>query len=124
MLCRSIFTILQGQDTIQHFNGIVFIVDKSVEKSRINFLPISDRVAFLQINTRPLKFILFQVYVQSAEHRPEKTNAAVEVFYANVQKSVDLTKPQDVTIVMGDSNASGRRKRHGRCGRVWLGCEE
>lgn len=90
-----------GQDTAQHYNGVGFIVDKNVEKSVINFLPISDRVALLQINTRPFKLNLIQVYAPHYEH----TDAAVEVFYEDVQKAVDQTKPQDVTIVMGDFNA-------------------
>lgn len=56
----------------------------------------------LHINTRPTGLNIIQVYAPI----PDKPEEGIECFYRDIDKLIKLTKKQDVTIVIGNYNAT------------------
>lgn len=107
-----------GGDDNHHKNGVGFIVNKEVARCINNFSPISDRVALLQINTKPFILNLIQVYAPIADALDDD----VEQLYADIDKAKNYCGNSDITIVMGDFNAKvGCGKREEVVGDFGLG---
>ena len=107
-----------GNDEVNHYNGVAFIVNAQVQKTVKSFVPVSDRVAFLQFNSRPYNVNIIQVYAPTSDHSDE----VVEAFYEQLQTALNLTKKSEVTIIMGDFNAKiGSGAREDIVGRYGLG---
>lgn len=64
----------------------------------LNFWPISDRVALIQINTKPLKLNVIQVYASQSDH----PDHVVELFYDEAQNALEQTYKDEIIIIMGD----------------------
>lgn len=90
-----------GNDDRDHYNGVGIILDKLTSMSVINFVPYSDRIMMIQLQTKIGRMNLIQVYAPTAD----KNDDEIEIFYEQLQYILKLTKKRDVTIVMGDYNA-------------------
>ena len=73
----------------------------------MGFYPLSERVMMLQLDTKPVKKNIIQVYAPTAD----KPDEEVESFYKDVEKLMKMTKNEEITLLMGDFNAKvgGRR---------------
>lgn len=98
-----------GEDSSNHWNGVGFIIDHKIEKALINFIPVSDRVALLQINTKPVQMNLIQVYAPQSEYDDQ----TVETFYQSVQHALSQIKKGEIIMVLGDFNAKIGEGRDG-----------
>ena len=77
-----------GNEDLQHFNGVGFVVGTFVSGAIKCFIPISDRVCLLQINVTPVTFNFIQVYAPTCDASEEDT----ESFYQNIEKAWALTR--------------------------------
>lgn len=80
-------------------NGIGFIIKKYLQKNIINFTPISDRVARLDILIERQEISLIQVYAPTLKAK----DSDIDLFYNNILQALDNTST--CTFVMGDFNA-------------------
>lgn len=90
-----------GNNDTYHWNGVTIIIDKITNQTVAIFMPISDRVMTIQLQTNQAKINIIQVYAPTAD----KSEDEVEQFYNEVEQAMDIAKPKDITIVMGDLNA-------------------
>ncbi|RZF44528.1 hypothetical protein LSTR_LSTR002301 [Laodelphax striatellus] len=96
-----------------NLNGVAVMIDQSIKKAVKNFLPLSDRVMLLQLNLDIGTLNLIQVYAPTAE----KEDEIIEKFYEDVSRVMEVTRHQDVTLIMGDLNA-----KMGQCqSNKWMG---
>lgn len=98
-----------GNDDSYHWNGVAILVDKSVSHSVTGFIPISDRVVMIQLQATQTVTNIIQVYAPTADKNEEE----LEQFYNDVQQALDITKPREITIIMGDWNAKIGKGREG-----------
>ncbi|XP_072400639.1 uncharacterized protein [Diabrotica undecimpunctata] len=83
------------------------MVTKEISKSIINFVPVSDRVIFLQLSTIQEKLNIVQIYAPTVESSEEDT----EEFYKIIEQTLKVVKSRDITIIMGDWNVkTGKRE--------------
>lgn len=94
-------------NTFQH--GVGFIVHKQVVKCVTNFVPISERIAFLQINARPVNINLIQIYAPTTDY----SNEDVDQFYKQISDIIKPLPQHDINIIMGDFNAKLGKGRTG-----------
>lgn len=73
----------------------------NISKTVKNFVPVLDRVVFLQLNAQPVPFNTIQVYAPTCD----ALNDNIEQFYARIKTTLNLTKPFEVNVAMGDFNA-------------------
>lgn len=107
-----------GEDSTNHRNGVGIIINSKIRKAVLGFIPISDRVAILKINTSPCKLNIVQVYAPTSESDEED----VEHFYSDIRKALKQTRKEETTILMGDFNAKvGKGKIEGVMGDWGLG---
>ncbi|CAB3246819.1 unnamed protein product [Arctia plantaginis] len=66
----------------KHRFGVGFIVTIEVRECVTGYVPRSDRVMLLQLNTKPIKTNLIQVYAPTSE----STEAECENFYKDLEK--------------------------------------
>ena len=90
-----------GNNDPQHYNGVAIILDQTSRKSVKKFVPISDRIALIQIKAHPKHINIIQAYAPTAE-KPEQE---INLFYKDLKNLIKITKKNEVNIVMGDFNA-------------------
>ena len=90
-----------GNNDPNHYNGVATLVSSSIEKSVIDFFPISDRLMVLKINTSRRVMNIVQVYAPTND----KDDNMIEEFYAELDEAMKLAKKGEITIIMGDFNA-------------------
>lgn len=90
-----------GNDERYHWRGVGFIVTKRIETTVKIFVPISDRVALLQLNGQGVQINLMQVYAPTTDAAEDE----VDAFYEDIKEGLKKTRSEDVNIVMGDFNA-------------------
>lgn len=102
----------------EHQYGVAILVKKEIQKSVINFVPLTDRVMMIQIAAHPININIIQVYAPTAE----KDENMVEEFYHQLKSVLQLVKKQELTIIMGDLNAKiGKGKHEDIVGEYGLG---
>ena len=107
-----------GPTDTTHQNGVGIIVSESMNRSVRNFLPYSDRIALLQLQTRPIKVNIIQAYAPTSD----KSDEEIEEFYEHLKTVIDITKKNEVNIIMGDFNAKiGRGEAGEHVGKFGLG---
>jgi len=72
-----------------------------VEKSVTNFIPISDRVLFLQIQSNSVNMDIIQIYAPIVEESEEE----VKFLYQSIQEVSCRLPKDDLIIIMDDFNA-------------------
>lgn len=90
-----------GNNNKNHWNGVGIIVNETIQKSVINFIPYTDRMLLLQLQGHPITVNVIQTYAPTAD----KPEAEIETFYKDLRELLGYTKKTDITIIMGDFNA-------------------
>lgn len=90
-----------GNDEPHHYNGVAIIMDKGSNRAVKNFVPISDRVALLQVKSSPRDINIIQVYAPTKD----KPEAEILQFYSDIKLLLKTTRKNEVNIIMGDFNA-------------------
>ena len=107
-----------GNRDTHHRNGVAIVISKTMVPSVINFVPVSDRVIFLQLQTKTGKLNIIQGYAPTAD----KSDEEVEQFYEQIDQVLRSTKPRDSTIILGDFNSKiGKGKSGKHVGEYGLG---
>ncbi|CAH2103665.1 unnamed protein product [Euphydryas editha] len=115
---RNCIVYYSGSDCSKERYGVAIAVSQRIEPAITNVIPISNRAMMLQINTKPRKLNVIQVYAPTAD----KDTAVVNDFYADVNKLYQLTKKEEINVVMGDLNARvGSGEVPGTVGKFGLG---
>lgn len=84
-----------------HEHGVALLVTKAIHDCITGYVPQSDRVMLVQLNTRPIQTNLIQVYAPTED----STDAECEKFYDDVTSVLKLVKRHEVNIIMGDLNS-------------------
>lgn len=82
--------------------GVGFIVSKGVKDCVVGYVPQSSRVMLLQLNTRPIRTNLIQVYYAPTS---DSSEAECEKFYKDIETVLKLVKKHEFILVIGDFNA-------------------
>lgn len=90
-----------GSEDGQHQNGVGLIIHSKLHSSVNNFVPISERILLLQLNSKPVQVNIIQVYAPTAD----SPDGEAESFYHDLRQTLRKLKRKDVTIIMGDFNA-------------------
>lgn len=102
----------------RHINGVAIVLKEQLSRLKKNFVPISDRVMLLQMDTKPIGLNLIQVYAPTVESPDDE----VEEFYQQVEMALKYTRGHEMTLIMGDFNAKvGSVAADGVTGRYGLG---
>lgn len=78
--------------------GITF--NESFLRFVSNYVPISEKILSIQINTRPVNLKILQIYKPTSD----KSDEEVDQFYDNIN-NILKTKKNEITIVMEDANS-------------------
>lgn len=70
-------------------------------QSVTNFIPISDRVLLLQVQSNPINMNIIQIYALTADKSEEEK----ELLYQNIQEVFCRLPKNNLNIIMGDFNA-------------------
>ncbi|XP_060521344.1 craniofacial development protein 2-like [Cylas formicarius] len=98
-----------GDNANRNQHGVGILMNKNLQKSMKCFVPISERVALVQILGKPLNINIIQVYAPTAD-KPEQE---VEDFYKQIDTALKLTRTNEINIILGDFNAKVGRGRTG-----------
>ncbi|XP_071153458.1 craniofacial development protein 2-like [Mytilus edulis] len=84
--------IYSGRDDNQHHEGVAIIIKKGIERTLLEWKPISSRIIMARFKGKQINITLFQWYAP--------TNAADEenkdVFYEQLQHKIDKTPNHDI----------------------------
>uniref|UniRef100_A0A1W7RAL1 Endonuclease-reverse transcriptase n=1 Tax=Hadrurus spadix TaxID=141984 RepID=A0A1W7RAL1_9SCOR len=92
-----------------HRKGVAFILNKEIAKSTKDVMKISDRIIAIRIAARPKDLLILQVYTPTENHDNNET----QDFYSKLEKTLKMTKYQDIPILMGNFNAKVGANREG-----------
>uniref|UniRef100_A0AAR5NZ92 Endonuclease/exonuclease/phosphatase domain-containing protein n=1 Tax=Dendroctonus ponderosae TaxID=77166 RepID=A0AAR5NZ92_DENPD len=84
----------------KHEYGVGVIINKTIATYVTNFIPISERIMLLQIQTTPANINVIQVYAPTCQSDEDE----IKEFYSQIIEVLKLPK-QDLAIIMGDWNA-------------------
>lgn len=90
-----------GGTEVTHRNGVAIMVDKKIVNSVKCFVPISDRVMLLKMESNYRDVNLIQIYAPTADKEEEER----EKFYEQVTEAFKLTRKGEIVLIMGDFNA-------------------
>lgn len=83
-------------DDQNRYNGLAIVLNKETQKSVFSFVPISDRVIYLQHNSKPFNINVIPGYAATSEYSDD----AIEVFYEQVQTARIFTKKSELLILL------------------------
>ena len=93
--------IFSGREYNQHHEGVVLILRKGMEKSLLEWKPVSSRLMRSRLRVRHTNITLIQCYATTNDREDTDKDA----FYQQLQAEVDAVPRHDLAIVMGDLNA-------------------
>ena len=106
-----------GQETLRP-NGVAFICTDEIRRCVMGSNPVSDRIATIRLQCKPVNMTVLQVYAPTSTAE----EGDMEEFYEKVQHVVDETPRGDVLYVIGDWNGKvGQDETNGTTGRFGLG---
>ena len=85
----------------QHHEEVATILRKGMEKSLLEWKPVSSRLVRARMRGRHTNITLIQCYAPTNDREDTDKNA----FYRQLQAEVDAVPRHDLTIVLGDLNA-------------------
>ncbi|KAF2895440.1 hypothetical protein ILUMI_10734 [Ignelater luminosus] len=114
-----------GNDTPEHCHGMGITVSKHLNKAVKHFVPISDRIAILQMEGKPVNINIIIAYAPTAQ----KKDAIVEQFYEKIQQTLKLTKTHHVNsksekVIARTMLVTGLVERNERGERLIQHCQE
>ena len=83
-------------ETKYHINGIGFMIHKSINKTVIEFTPISSRICNIRITAKPLNIFIIQLYSPTSDYTDEQ----MENFYSQLQCTIDSMKKKDIYLYL------------------------
>ncbi|XP_065368794.1 uncharacterized protein LOC135961229 [Calliphora vicina] len=101
-----------------HRRGVAIIVKSHIANCVAEYVPMSDRTMLIKIIGKPTNLNIIQVYAPTCDGSAEE----IEKFYDDIEKLLKMTKPHEITIVLGDFNAKvGHEEVRGVAGKYGLG---
>lgn len=97
-----------GSSDNKHQHGVRMILKKHITQYVNNFVPISERILLIQLETYPVNITIIQVYAPTAD----KSKNIIEQFYDFLEATITRIR-KEVLIIMGDFNSKIGR---GICG--------
>ena len=82
-------------------NGVGFLIHKSLYEKVADFSPISDRIAYIQLQQKKNKLKIIQCYFPTSDHEDDE----IEEMYEQLQNEIDRTPYRDDLVISGDFNA-------------------
>ena len=82
-------------------HGISVILFKNASNTLLGYVPLSDRVIKLKIQSKPHNLSIIQCYAPTSAAAVTK----VEQFYQSLQETIDTCPNRGITLVVGDFNA-------------------
>ena len=99
------------------WNGVAFICADETRRCVLGLNPVSDRIATIRLQYKPVNLTVLQVYAPSSTAEEE-----MEKLYQKASHVVDEIRRGDVLYVIGDWNAKvGQDETTGTTGRFGLG---
>ena len=100
-------------------NGVVIIVNKTVQKAVLGCNLKNDRMSSVCFQGKPFNITVIQVYAPTSN--TEEAEVEVEWFYEDLQNLLELTPKKDVLFIKGDWNAKvGSQETFGSNKQIWL----
>lgn len=93
--------LFSGREDNHHREGVAIILQSDVEKSLLEWKPISSRILRARFCGRHTNLSVIQCYVPTNDADDEEK----EHFYNTLQAEVARIPKQDLLLVMGDMNA-------------------
>ncbi|XP_045471740.1 craniofacial development protein 2-like [Harmonia axyridis] len=104
---RDHIVFYSGNNDPLHWNGVGIIINKMLKPYVRSFVPYSDRMALIQLNSTPRNINIIQIYAPTAD----KDDDVIEDFYEQLSQLMKYTKSNEVTMINGDFNAKVGRGR-------------
>ncbi|XP_044741456.1 craniofacial development protein 2-like [Chrysoperla carnea] len=102
----------------QHHNGVGVLIDQRIEYLVESWIPLSDRIIFLKLNTKEVKTNLIQVYAPTSGCSENECGS----FYNQLHDTLGFAKSNQRTIILGDFNAKvGKGQEGTTVGKYGLG---
>ena len=99
-----------GQETLRR-NGVAFICTDEIRRCVMGFNPVSDRIATIRLQCKPVNMTVLRVYAPTSTAE----EGDMEEFYEKVQHVVNDIPRGDVLYVRLEcQSGTGRDKRHNR----------
>lgn len=95
------YIYFSGGTDNNHRYGTAILITDEIEKAVLDYVPLSDRVMLLKLQTSHRIMNILQVYAPTND----KSDTEIEEFYNKVDELLKLTRKGEITIVMGDLNA-------------------
>ena len=92
-----------GQESLRR-NGIVIIVNKTVQNTVLGCNLKNDRMISVRFQAKPFNITVIQVYAPTSNAE----EAEVERLYEHLQDLLEITPKKDVLFIIGDWNAKVR----------------
>ena len=101
------YTLIYSRDKKEHKHGAGVLLNKTIARSVIGFLALSDRVLLVKLLSKPFNLSIVQVYAPTSARSEEE----IEKFYSDLDDAHKACGSQDMVIVMGDMNAKVGREQ-------------
>lgn len=82
-------------------NGVAFLLPKTTARAVLGYNPVSDRIITIKIKSNPFNINIVQVYAPTAEASKE----TLEMYYEQLDNTINQLPSGEILIVMGDMNA-------------------
>lgn len=96
-----------GTSSNKHEFGTGFFVDKSIDHTVIDFVPINKYMCTLRLRTEKFKVTLLNVHAPTEA----KEDEVKEAFYEELERALNSIPTTDMKIVLGDFNAQIGREQ-------------
>ena len=94
-----IMLYLGGQN---HERGVGILFNQASSSSLMDCCPVSHRVLLTKVNTKPLTMHTIQACTSTSS----SSEGTVEIFYEDIETTKNQCKSREVTVIMGEFNAT------------------